>query len=80
MNVSNPITSCEYVLDTMIQLAFAERSHRIIAAGSAAFDLYCGLCRRGFCRTAVASHLRAPPDHQIASESIVGDSPICDSF
>jgi len=54
MTDASRIASSEPVLDTMIQLAFAVKSHRVIAAGSAAFDLYRGLCRRGFSRVATA--------------------------
>lgn len=40
----------ESVLETMIELALVVRSHRIIAAGSASFSIYRGLCARGFAR------------------------------
>jgi hypothetical protein len=40
MIAANPIVSCEPILDTMIQMAFARRSHRVIAAGSAAPEIY----------------------------------------
>ena len=48
------------VLDTMIELAFARHSHRVVVAGSAALDMYAALCRRGFCRVATATH-QCPP-------------------
>ena len=54
------IASNEPTLDTMIQLAFAVRSHRVIAAGSAAFDIYRGLCHRGFSRVTTAAKYRVP--------------------
>ncbi len=57
---TSPIASNEPTLDTMIQLAFAVKSHRVIAAGSAAFDIYRGLCRRGFSRVTTAAKYRVP--------------------
>jgi hypothetical protein len=67
MDACNTPVLCEPILDTMIELAFAARSHRTIVAGSAAFDLYQGLCRRGFWRTAIASHPRAAfPAYDVA--------------
>jgi hypothetical protein len=67
MTIANPIVSCEPILDTMIQMAFAKRSHRVIAAGSAAPEIYRGLCRRGFSRVATAAYSRAPgTPHEIA--------------
>ncbi len=50
MTVSTGMAATESILDAMIQLALAVRSHRVIAAGSSAFDLYRGLCRRRFSR------------------------------
>jgi hypothetical protein len=58
MIAAHPIASCEPILDTMIQLAFARQSQRVIAAGSAAFDIYRGLYRRGFSRVTTAAHCR----------------------
>jgi hypothetical protein len=52
--------SCKPVLDTMIELALARHSHRVIVAGSAALDIYAALCQRGFCRLATATHRRTP--------------------
>jgi hypothetical protein len=67
MIAAHPIASCEPILDTMIQLAFASRSHRVIAAGSAAFEIYCGLCRRGFSRVTTARCRGLPfPQHDVA--------------
>jgi len=48
------------VLDTMIELAHARQSHRVVVAGSTALDIYAALCRRGFCRVATATHHRTP--------------------
>jgi hypothetical protein len=50
MTVPTSIAAAESILDTMIQLAHAAKSHRVVAAGTAAFDLYRGLCHRGFSR------------------------------
>lgn len=67
MIAAHPIASFEPILDTMIQLAFAGRSQRVIAAGSAAFDIYRGLCCRGFSRATTAAHRRVPcPQHDVA--------------
>jgi hypothetical protein len=60
MSVVHPTFSWESIVDTMIQLASAGRSHRVITAGSAAVDIYCGLCRRGFERVTTAAHRRVP--------------------
>jgi hypothetical protein len=60
MSVVHPIFSWEQILDTMIQLASAGRSHRVITAGSAACDIYCGLRRRGF------EWVTATADHRIS--------------
>jgi hypothetical protein len=49
----HPIASPESIVDTMIQLATAARSHRVIVAGS-----YLSLCRRGFTRVAIITDCR----------------------
>jgi hypothetical protein len=54
------IANSKPVLDTMIELALARHSHRVVVAGSAALDIYAALCRRGFCRVATATHHRTP--------------------
>jgi len=54
------IASSKPVLDTMIELAVARHSHRVVVAGSAALDICAALCRRGFCRVATATHRRLP--------------------
>jgi hypothetical protein len=67
MIAANPIVSCEPILDTMIQMAFARRSHRVIAAGSAASEICRGLCRRGFSSVATVAYSRVPcTPHEIA--------------
>lgn len=48
------------VLDTMIDLAHARQSHRVVVAGSIALDIYAALYRRGFCRVATATHRSTP--------------------
>jgi hypothetical protein len=48
------------VLDTMIELAAAKHSHRVVVAGCAALDIYAALYRRGFCHVATATHHRPP--------------------
>jgi hypothetical protein len=53
-------TASKPVLDTMIELAHAKQSHRIVVAGSAALDIHAALCRRGFCRVATATHHGTP--------------------
>lgn len=73
--MANPIVSCEPILDTMIQMAFARRSHRVIAAGSAAPEIYHGLCRRGSSRVATAVYSHAPgTPYDIAL--VAGEEPI----
>ena len=59
MIAANPIVLCEPIVDTMIQMAFARRSHRVIAAGSAAPEIYRGLSRRGFSRVTTGAYTRA---------------------
>jgi hypothetical protein len=60
MAAANLMVAYEPILDTMIQMAFAQRSHRVIAAGSAAREIYRGLYRRGFSRVATAANLHTP--------------------
>jgi hypothetical protein len=55
MSEPNAIAANEPILDAMIQLALAARSHRVIAAGSTAVDIYRGLCRRGFSRVSTTA-------------------------
>jgi hypothetical protein len=67
MIAANSSVSYEPILDTMIQMTFARRSHRVIAAGSAASALYRGLWRRGFSRVTTAAYSRARgTPHEIA--------------
>jgi len=60
------------VVDVMVGLTRAAASHRVIAAGSDAFDLYLELLRRGFSRVVTTSTCRVPcAQHDIAF--IAGD-------
>jgi hypothetical protein len=60
MAETSPNSPDERILDTMILLARAARSHRVIVAGSSAFDIYLGLLQRGFSRTATTVISRIP--------------------
>jgi hypothetical protein len=44
------VPSNEHIVETMIELTRLSKSHRVIVAGSNAFDIYLGLLRRGFGR------------------------------
>jgi hypothetical protein len=67
MSVAASVPFCDSVVDTMVQLALARRSHRIIAAGAASFSIYRGLCSRGFARVAtIASFGAASAQHDVA--------------
>jgi hypothetical protein len=55
-----PNPSDERILDTMIGLAHAARSHRVIVAGSSSYDVYLGLLERGFSRVATTATCRIP--------------------
>jgi len=62
-----PLGSDERILDTMIQLARATKAHRVIVAGSSAFDIYIGLLQRGFSRTVTTVTCRIPcGQHDVA--------------
>jgi hypothetical protein len=50
----------ERIVDTMIELARAAKAHRIIVAGSDAFDAYLALLQRGFARAATTTTARIP--------------------
>ena len=50
MTQSSPIPSDERIVDAMIQLARAAKSHRMIAAGSNSADIFLELHRRGYPR------------------------------
>ena len=57
----------EGIVATMIQLAAAAKSHRIIVAGSHAFDMYLDLLHRGFSRIATTATCRVPcGQHDVA--------------
>jgi hypothetical protein len=56
----NLMVAYEPILDAMFQMTFARRSHRVIAAASAAPEIYCGLYRRGFSRVVTAANPYAP--------------------
>ena len=50
MTQSSPIPSDERIVDAMIQLARAAKSHRMIAAGSNSAEIFLELHRRGYPR------------------------------
>jgi hypothetical protein len=50
MTQSSPIPSDERIVDAMIQLARAAKSHRMIAAGSNSAEIFLELHRRGYSR------------------------------
>jgi hypothetical protein len=57
----------EQILDTMVDLARAAKSHRIIVAGSEALDVYLGLLNRGFSHAATIAASRIPcGQHDVA--------------
>lgn len=57
----------ERVVDTMIELARLREDQRIIEAGSNALEIYLGLHRRGFTRTATTATCRIPcGQHDVA--------------
>ena len=60
MPTSNPIPSCERIVDSMIELARCSRLHRIIVAGSKAPDLMFALHRRGYVRVATTATCALP--------------------
>jgi hypothetical protein len=67
MSEPSPGFSDERILDTMIQLARATRSQRVLVAGSSCFDVYLTLLQRGFCRTATPATCRFPcGQHDVA--------------
>jgi hypothetical protein len=67
MPASSPIPSGERIVDTMVQLALAAKSHRVIVAGSSALDIYLDLQRRGFSRVATIATCRIPcGQHDVA--------------
>jgi hypothetical protein len=64
---SSLIVSDEGILDAMLLLARAAKSHRIMIAGPSAFDAYLGLLQRGFSRAATPVTCRIPcGQHDVA--------------
>jgi hypothetical protein len=67
MNNAKHAVSADRIIETMIELARCSKLHRIIAAGSSAFDIYLGLHHRGFSRAATTSTCRIPcGQHDVA--------------
>lgn len=62
MTLSSPIPSVEPIVDAMIQLARAAKSHRVIVAGSNSSEVLLELHRRGYPRVATTKTWRAPCD------------------
>jgi len=60
MSASDQVRTEQQLVDTMLQLARATASHRIIVAGSESFDIYLDLLHRGFSRSAMAATCRIP--------------------
>lgn len=61
------VHSDEQIVDTMIELTCLSKSHRVIVAGSDAFDVYLGLYERGFSRVATTTTCRIPcGQHDVA--------------
>jgi hypothetical protein len=67
MAQSGSIPSDERIVDAMIQLARAARSHRMIVAGSNSSEIFLELHRRGYPRVTTAKTSRAPRgQHDVA--------------
>lgn len=66
--MTHPHTSSEpQVIDLMVQLTRAATGHRVLAAGSDAFELYLDLLDRGFSRVATMTTCRIPcAQHEVA--------------
>jgi hypothetical protein len=60
MTQSSSISSDKRVVDAMIQLARAARSHRMIVAGSNSSEIFLELHRRGYPRVTTTKASRAP--------------------
>jgi len=61
------IPSNERIMETMIELTGLSKSHRVIVAGSNAFDIYLGLYDRGFSRVTTTATCRIPcGQHDVA--------------
>jgi hypothetical protein len=64
---SSPISSDERIVDAMIQLAGAAKSHRMIVAGSNSFEVFLELHRRGYPRVTTTKTCRVPcGQHDVA--------------
>ena len=67
MTRSGSIPSDERIVDAMIQLARAARSHRVIVAGSNSSEIFLELHRRGYPRVTTTKASRAPcGQHDVA--------------
>ena len=55
-----PVVPDEQILDAMLLLARASKSHRILVASSNAVDIYLGLLQRGFTHAATPATSRFP--------------------
>jgi hypothetical protein len=67
MTQSQPAHSSDRIMDAMIDLTRLSKSHRVIVAGSDAFDFYVGLHRRSYCNVATTATCRFPcGQHDIA--------------
>ena len=60
MTQSGPIPSDERIVHTMIELARAAKTHRMIVAGSNSSDIFLELHRRGYLRATTAKLCSAP--------------------
>jgi len=64
---TNLVPPQERIVDTMIELTRAAPCHRVIVAGSDAFNVYLSLHQRGFSRVATTATCRFPcSQHDIA--------------
>jgi hypothetical protein len=67
MTQSSSISSDDRVVDAMIQLARAARSHRVIVAGPNSSEIFLELHRRGYPRVTTTKASRAPcGQHDVA--------------
>jgi hypothetical protein len=61
------VPSNKRIMETVIELTRLSKSHRVIVAGSNAFDIYLGLLHRGFGRAATTATCRVPCEqHHLA--------------
>ena len=67
MTQSHLAADDDQIMDTMVDLTRLSKSHRVIVAGSQAFDIYLGLYQRGFCCVATTATCRIPcGQHDVA--------------